>query len=105
MVDVHGMCILHTFLQAGSAYFGAQGQATRPDYIAIPQGLRVHTRVPRDHVPPVSIADIIMPNIFTILERTSWDYDNMACSLQTGAHRREFTELIQADLTTHRDML
>eukprot|EP00959_Pyramimonas_sp_CCMP1952_P368033 7709535-Pyramimonas_sp.AAC.1 len=39
MLDVHGMCIQNTFWNAGPTYFGTQGQATRPYFIAVPQGL------------------------------------------------------------------
>eukprot|EP00959_Pyramimonas_sp_CCMP1952_P250186 5229521-Pyramimonas_sp.AAC.1 len=75
MLDVHGMCILNTFWNAWPTYFGAQGQATRPDYIAVPQGLcpyitscrvwwraakalqLINDNVPRDHVPLIAAAN------------------------------------------------
>eukprot|EP00959_Pyramimonas_sp_CCMP1952_P388037 8131623-Pyramimonas_sp.AAC.1 len=80
MLDVHGMCILNTFWDAGPTYFGAQGQATRPDYIAVPQGRRAHIipcrvwwraakalqlindHLPRDHAPLIAAANITIPS-------------------------------------------
>eukprot|EP00959_Pyramimonas_sp_CCMP1952_P314935 6592057-Pyramimonas_sp.AAC.1 len=123
MLDAHGLCILNTFWHAGPTYFRERGQATRPDYIAATQGLRAHIlsckvwcraakafqmindSVPRDHEPLVTAADISKTNIFTDKQRTAWDYDKMAQSLQTGMRRCEFIEAPGANLMANKDAL
>eukprot|EP00959_Pyramimonas_sp_CCMP1952_P379843 7957128-Pyramimonas_sp.AAC.1 len=94
MLDAHGLCLASTFWNAGPTYYGAEGQATRPDYLVVPQGLlqnlqtccswwkaakavqQIKDNVPRDHVPLIASAEIGMPNNFTDMHRTLWDFDN-----------------------------
>eukprot|EP00959_Pyramimonas_sp_CCMP1952_P460082 9479277-Pyramimonas_sp.AAC.1 len=97
----------------GPTYFGAAGQATRPDYLVVPQGLvqspqtcgiwwkaaaavqQLKDSVPRDQEPLIARADIVMPNFVSGLLRSFWDCDNMAGSLPTGDYRNELISAIR----------
>eukprot|EP00959_Pyramimonas_sp_CCMP1952_P019838 419044-Pyramimonas_sp.AAC.1 len=64
------------FLEGCPTYYGAEGQATRPDYLVVPQGLlqnlqtcgiwweaakavqQIKDNMPRDHVPLIASAEI-----------------------------------------------